>query len=380
MRTLLFVSCLLFLCGHSGLSQDSSRLDLGRIELSASALQGVTIRGEWLERLPFTRLSEVVDVYFEGTRSNPANTVYVIDGNQVTSPDLYPIQDIEAITYVQNALIVVNGAHQFGPMVVVRTRNGKRQGNGLRAYGQSALLNRKIRDPFGGHSLKTNNVYYHRYGLSGHTQAGRWSANGTAEYLREAQPAPVIAGLEASKPARFHRVRLNAAAGTGWANGGRLQFEVQYLPQAFNYESVTNITSPPLRISRDQHSDESLLHGAASLHLPLTARLQNRLSVHYNRYRLNQEDQDITQDPMNNYQSDKERRGRYSSFLARNTLTYTVTAGELSLQPALGLWFQSARLKLNEEGSFQSSGNINEARSEYLVRPEQFMATPSFTL
>lgn len=89
---------------------------------SVKILQTVTIRGSYLQKIPFGTLSEVIAPWLQGTMNSKSHLVFVVDGNLVNDVNAWSIYDIEEITLVQNAMVQVNGAINQQQLVLVKTK------------------------------------------------------------------------------------------------------------------------------------------------------------------------------------------------------------------------------------------------------------------
>ncbi len=90
-----------FSCGLSLTAfaqKDTSRLDLGYLTLNKNFTQTITIRGEDLEKMPFTNLDDAVAAWVFGAYTVRGAIQYIVDGNPVSDPNAYSIYDIESVT------------------------------------------------------------------------------------------------------------------------------------------------------------------------------------------------------------------------------------------------------------------------------------------
>lgn len=101
---------------------DSAYLNTGNAMLSKDFTQHITIKGEDLERFPFSSLDEAINVYFYGAYIHPGSVTYLIDGNLAADVNAYSIHDIESITLIQNAQALLNGAENPKQLALIKTR------------------------------------------------------------------------------------------------------------------------------------------------------------------------------------------------------------------------------------------------------------------
>lgn len=120
---------------HSFAQTDSAFFNTGNAILSRDFTQHITVKGEDLERFPFSSLDEAINVYFYGAYTNAASLTYIIDGNLFNDVNAYSIHDIESITLIQNAQTLLNGADNPKQLVLIKTRtsNTRTPGNTIAA-------------------------------------------------------------------------------------------------------------------------------------------------------------------------------------------------------------------------------------------------------
>src|ERR1700730_18091767 len=108
MRKIIHLSCvsvvLFSLSVTSQAQNDSTWLDLGVLKLKKDFTQTISIKGSELEKMPFSSLSEAINVWLYGAYTNELSLVYVVNGNPLSDVNMYSIQDIEEIVFVQNAM------------------------------------------------------------------------------------------------------------------------------------------------------------------------------------------------------------------------------------------------------------------------------------
>jgi len=117
--------CLLFFCFSAYSQNDSTRLDVGGVVLKRAFTQNVSIKGEDLEKMPFSNLSEAINVWLYGTYTDAAHMIYVVDGNVVNDVNTYNIHDIKEVTLVQNAAALNSLGASQPQMLVITTRKGQ---------------------------------------------------------------------------------------------------------------------------------------------------------------------------------------------------------------------------------------------------------------
>src|SRR5215831_7266216 len=158
----------LFLHNSLSAQNDSSRYDLGRIQLNKEFTQAITIKGSQLEKMPFPNLSDAINVWLYGVYSNSLTLVYVIDGNIVSDVNAWNIHDIENITLIQNSLIQVNGSTRQQQLVLITTKRNHAAKQGVIASAQLAAVSVDTRNstPVGMAQPKSKVNFYHQYYLT----------------------------------------------------------------------------------------------------------------------------------------------------------------------------------------------------------------------
>src|SRR3954470_3599254 len=186
MRKILSI-CLLIFFGSTLHAQvaDSGFINLGRTQLRKDFVQGVTIHAKDLEKLPFASLSEVINVWLDGSYSGRNNLIYVVDGVLLADPNIYTIQEIEDLTMVQNAETEINGAFNQTMLIVIRTKKALIEGTKFAAYGKSHLVQAK---PNANNDLKSEHNFFHEYGISVLAKTKSINGGASLSYLQDVRP------------------------------------------------------------------------------------------------------------------------------------------------------------------------------------------------
>lgn len=182
--------------------RDSSRIDMGWLSLDKNLSQTISIKGDDLEKMPFTNLSDAIGAWLYGAYAKPGTLAYVVDGNPVTDVNIYPIYDIEEVTLVMSA---VGGAAYGGTqqeLVLVTTRRGKGK-SGVHAAAQVGPVNAN------GNGRSTATNFYHQYYLGAYRNGEKFSGGLSVDWVRDVEPFPKGAGYEVVTPENLQRFRLN---------------------------------------------------------------------------------------------------------------------------------------------------------------------------
>src|SRR3954471_19352641 len=121
-KALSLAAVISFIATISFSQADTTNLKLTNLQLSSAFTQHITVKGEELEKLPFSSLQEVIGIYFNGAYSNNGNLVFLVDGNPSPNINGYSIHDIESITLVQHAAILMDGLNKDQQLVLIKTR------------------------------------------------------------------------------------------------------------------------------------------------------------------------------------------------------------------------------------------------------------------
>ncbi|HEV2482735.1 MAG TPA: hypothetical protein VGS79_23880 [Puia sp.] len=203
---------------------DSNRYDIGYLTLNKSFTQHVTIRGEDLEKMPFSNLTEAIRAWLFGAYTGPASISFVVDGNPVADVNSYPIFDIESVTWIDNAVGTAAYGNTQRELVLVTTRRGKGK-EGLRIAAQAGLVNHDSNgDP-------TNTGVVHQYYAGVYKNMDKVSFGVSADWQRDVMPQLKNADFQTQIPLNLQRWRFN-----GWLDWrpdaqNTVSFRMGYAPQ-----------------------------------------------------------------------------------------------------------------------------------------------------
>jgi hypothetical protein len=246
--TLLAVS----LCLTASAQSDSTYLDLGRTKVRRDLTQHITIKGKDLEKLAFTDLSEAISSWFYGRFSREVSFIYVIDGSLLHDVNTYNIQDIEEVTFIQNALMQLNGVHNAEQLVLVTTRRKHAGGTGITAAAQTGLISREPRDFKDSEGKSINPLYtYNRYTVAVQKQRGNRRLGLSASLLRDENPGRHEASISwyGTQPShinnfeshrRLNRTSVNGFMSTPLGENHTLMVSASYTYQSYFYKNKLN--------------------------------------------------------------------------------------------------------------------------------------------
>ena len=375
-------------------AQDSTHYDLGRIQLKKDFTQSVTVKGEDLEKMPFTNLSDAINVWFYGSYTNVNNLVYVIDGNLVNDVNTYSIYDIDEVTLIQSALTRIAGTSQQQQLVLIKTKRAKTKGSGVTASGQtnvSSLYTNNIPTvPFYNNGvteypntyqtgIKSTTTVYQQYFVSAYQNTGNMQFGASVDYLTDGLPQ--IKESSASNSQSVDRLRLN---GYFDAKLGRsmLDVTVGYAPQKgkFTDESTSQYDDYNGTTKENDH----LFNGSIKLTTNIFAGLVNVIHADYNNYRGDDNGNALEtytyNTPAENFIT---KTTNYNhTIVAYDNLSYNAKFGDWGLEPAVNFSFRSFK-DSTFNGNYNYSQNISAESyniNSTREKDHRFELTPSINL
>jgi len=194
--------------------------------LNKNFTQHVTIRGEDLEKMPFTNLTDAIRPWLFGAYTQPGSIVYVVDGNPVADVNVYPIYDIEEVTFINNAVATAGYGESQGELVLITTRRGKGKG-GVRVAAQAGLVRATV------NGTDSYLRVYHQYYIGAYRNLDKVSFGVSAGWQRDADPEFKYSWPtpNVSTPLNLQRWRLNGYL--DWRPNAENTVEVRlnYTPQ-----------------------------------------------------------------------------------------------------------------------------------------------------
>lgn len=259
---------------------DSSRIDAGTLEFRKEFTQTITIKGEDLEKMPFTDLSEAINAWLLGAYSNASTLSYVVDGNFVTDVNAYSVYDIKEVTFVMNAAADINSASSPQRLVVITTRRPAK-GKSLRLAGQSGLVNRNYNDLLQQKGLSSYTNWYHQYYAGGNIQTGKVDMGLSADWLRDVMPARKTPPTSVGTPFELNRFRLNGYFTFKAGARNELGLAINYTPQHMDSVSTNPANSYTSYPYNNFHEHQHLFMPSIFWKSHLLPGLQNDLRVAY---------------------------------------------------------------------------------------------------
>jgi len=377
----------LFFATKAQAQTDSTYYDLGHLLIKKDFTQSITIKGSDLEKMPFSNLSEAVNVWFYGTYSTSSTLVYVIDGNMVNDVNAYNIHDIDEITLVQNAVVQLNGASGPQQLVLIKTKRNKPGKEGIEAAGQTSLVN--TRNLSGQSGTKSETELYHDYYVSAYKNFAKSQFGVSVDYLRDVAPAITGPSFKVNDPMHYDRFRFNGYANAEVWKGSTLNFDASYTPQRTKSDITLISNNPDLSATneRQYYVIEHLVNLDLSLKSHLTGGLNNILSAGYDHFSYQEHDSffinELTSPPQTNT-SLIFAFNRTSNLELRDNLYYEKKVGDFVFEPSLNFTYRFVRdsVTLNSvsinNGNDPTGGFSQNSTSYY--KTKTYFLTPSLNI
>jgi len=244
--------CTIFLCFFllkTKAQTDTTKYDLGRVQIKKNLSQAITIKGADLEKMPFASLADAINVWLYGAYGSAVSYVPVIDGIVMTDVNALSIYDIDEITLVQNATTVLNGASPQQFLLLIKTRRNRPGKSGIEAAGQTNLVKLHT-DKANSGTEKSNTQYYNQYYLSGYVNTANISAGLSADYQRDATPSTSTTASGSKYDVGYAeavgRYKLNGFLDAKLGNSSTLSLSTGYVPQNGNGSDLIITSSTPL--------------------------------------------------------------------------------------------------------------------------------------
>jgi hypothetical protein len=382
------IACL-SICYFNGYTQtDSSRFDLGRVTLRKDFTQNITIKGTDLERMPYSSLTEALNVWLHGVYTNINTIQYVVDGTLAADVNQYSVYDIEEVTLVQNAVIQVNGSTNQQQLVLVKTKRNLPGKSGITVAAQSFLSKLdKTTNPTD--KDKSETKFFHQLHLSAYRNGKNIQYGASVNYLRDVLPYYKDNYFNTETNPRINRFRFNGWLQAQLGTKNRLLFSMSYVPQpaktAFTRYGATRYDSVGSR------TKEYIINPTLTLQSAWVKNLHNELSVSYaGGYYKNESYQglvDLMFSNPNYILTEGNRTIKSTNIVASNHTTYQIQAGNWQIEPALNVMFRYIEFsdKLYSRTTSLVAGTPGlpvssafSASSEGLRR--MFLLTPSLNL
>ncbi|HEY4206628.1 MAG TPA: hypothetical protein VGM31_07450 [Puia sp.] len=359
MRKIALAVCFLLAALSAVPQNDSSRLDAGSLVLKRNFTQHIAIKGADLEKMPFTNLTDAINVWISGAYTVNRSLIYVVDGNIVNDVNAYSIHDIEEVVFVQNASVLTATAIGQQEMVLITTHNASRQGSdrpSARASSQTFLV----------HSPGAmTEAYYHNYaGVD--ARFSKITLGISGDWLQDALPMVKQKDFTSMQDFTMDRWRLNG--NFGWQPDAKNYVEVHvgFTPQKLDSARSYALQGqgPPRYNERSDESDKQF-NSWARWRGEWLPGLRNDLQAGYLHFTqtadYNYLGQTFTgpQDTTGtNFNSETAGAFHIHHIYVRDRLSYAMHAGDWSIEPSINASYQSLK-QAYVQASVSQSGSVS---------------------
>jgi hypothetical protein len=384
LKPLLTIAAAICFC-HSASSQTdttNNELNLGRVKFQKDFTQSITIKGEQLERMPFTNLSEAINAWTYGYFVGQANIIYVIDGVVINDVNAYSIYDIKEVTLIQNALTQVNGASRQQLLAVVTTRNRDTGAQGITVAGQSFQTKTNWRGLYETPYSSEKN-FFHQYHLAGRLNRKNIQMGLSANYLRDVSPLLKVTKIDSRKPINYDRFRLNGWLNAKLGNAHDLSVSINVTPQVADIDRT--YTWSTNWQDYKTHSDQTAFNPTISLRSGLSKKLTNEFTSSYAAYKRTGETDFKQVSPLPGgvtvITERMDMTYKTKQVLLMDQITYHGTLNNhWSLDPSVNVQFRYTENDYEATAAQNNNGSNTSQRFIYKQDSRTFLITPSINL
>lgn len=272
MKPTILPLAVMLVCGAVGRStaqQDSGYLNAGYLSLRKELTQQVSIKGEDLEKMPFTNLSDALAAWLYGAYTQPSGLIFIVDGNTVSDVNAYSVFDVEEVILVENAAALATTAAGQQEVVLIRTRRWKGK-SGITAAAQGGLVNVSGYHP-------TARWYQHFYAAA-YRNWDKISIGMSADYLRDVFP-DTLSGHRTNTPQELERWRLNAYFDWRFNKRNLVELTMTYAPQ--QAKEAWDSVEQPADNWFSNNASQRLVVPHLSWHSDIATGLHNELQATY---------------------------------------------------------------------------------------------------
>lgn len=339
---------------HSFAQTDSAFFNTGNAILSRDFTQHITVKGEDLERFPFSSLDEAINVYFYGAYTNAASLTYIIDGNLFNDVNAYSIHDIESITLIQNAQTLLNGADNPKQLVLIKTRtsNTRKPGNTIAA------------DIYPGR--------YQQLYLSKAHSGKRIQVGASLNFMRETGPNQKADSIVSYLSPRISQFRGNAWMNASIGSHSTLTVRINASPVENRFEQE-RIPYDGLQVDSAYKQRNVIIVPSLRLATRLAKSWNNEFNASY-AYTKEHEDYQIESD-FSNYQSLKTNDGKRSAqtIFLKEQLQYHKNINGWDIRPSANISFMHIKEKWEHDETTFYDGNPQMWERSRSVRTRQLL-------
>jgi hypothetical protein len=387
-KPLLSIAIAICVCCNVFSQTDTSGTDLnlGRIKLKKDFTQSITIKGEQLEKMPFTSLYEAINAWSYGYYAGRGNIVYVIDGIVVNDVNAYSVYDIQEVTLVQNALIQANGATRQQQLALITTRKGGPGKQGMVIAGQSFLVKGdNVQSPLNNNNTATETNYFHQYQISAYQKTKNIQYGLSANYLRDVSPATKDPNYKTNVPTNSDRFRINGWFTAKLGKAHELSIRINAMPQISDYDRslIDNIPFGTYTNQLKEHTTQTLFNPTVSLRSRLGAGFTNEFTASYASSKTKSKTEQTTINTSTNkyYQVFQSSR-TLKQVLLMDQLNYHASLDDnWSVEPSVNFTFRYLKNDYDYSQASMTNGNITSINTAtYNQEGRIFLLTPSINL
>lgn len=366
---------------------DTSSYNLGRIKLRKDFTQSITIKGEELERMPFTDLHEAINAWSYGYYTTQSSIVYVIDGIIMNDVNAWSVYDIKEVTLVQNALVQVSGATRQQQLALITTRKGGAGQQGITVAGQSSMVKttRATTVPSSTSSSSEHN-FFHQYHVSAWKNDKNLQYGLSANYLRDVLPAMKDPKVKTITPNNYDRFRINGWLTARLGAAHELSLRLNVVPQVLDNERSYTEQTPTYDYSAHykHRNKQTIFNPSISLRSKLARGFTNEFTASYgfSKAKGNAESEITYTNPTSEYKQFTNSSLTTKQVLLMDQVSYHTSLGnKWSVEPAVNVAFRYFDHKTTAGQAAFTNGTATTL-SQYSTRQEGrlFLLTPSINL
>lgn len=360
-------------------------LNLGRIKLKKDFTQSITIKGEQLEKMPFTNLFEAINAWSYGYYAGSRNIVYVIDGIVVNDVNAYSVYDIQEVTLVQNALIQASGATRQQQLALVTTRKGGTEKQGIMVTGQSFLVKGDNASTPLNNNTSTETNFFHQYQISAYQKGRNIQYGLSANYLRDVRPGIKEPNYTTNVPANTDRFRINGWLTAKLGNAHELSIRINATPQRSDYDRSYSMNLPGNTFTGldKEHVKLKLFNPTISLQSRLGNGFTNEFTASYASSKTKgKHESDAIYSPTNRVSQMVQSTLTLKQVLLMDQVSYHTSLGNnWSVEPSVNVMFRYLKNDNEYSQASTTNGNITSiSTSTFNQEGRIFLLTPSINL
>lgn len=360
-------------------------LDLGRIKLKKDFTQSITIKGEHLEKMPFTSLSEAINAWSYGYYASKGNTVYVVDGIMVNDVNAWSVYDIEEVTIVQNALVQVNGANRQQQLVLVTTHKAGAAKQGFTVAGQSFLVKGDPQSTPFNPSSSTETNFFHQYHVSAYRKEKNIQYGLSANYLRDVNPPVKDPARKYDVPENYDRFRLNAWLNAKLGSAHDLSVRMNLVPQVGDMDNTfsNGIGGGSISTQYTQHNKQTTLNPTITLRSRFLQGFTNEFTASYASSKVKGSGGSrLINSPMGDYYIERKTTGKMQQVLLTDQVSYHASLNDnWHIEASVNFMFRYSKDKFEFSTTEYNNGNISAFNmSTFNLEGRIYLLTPSVNL